>query len=244
MIALVLMAAIFVGPASLRAVGWGHPEEILGAALAVSAVLAAIHGKSVAAGVLLGLAIANKQWGVFAVLPVLLVARENRRQVAMVAVIAGALFILPMLAGDPSRFLEQNLHTAVAQLGVEPTDIWWPFHHPGFDPTLHQPDNMIPTALREISHPLTVAVAFGLSLLYWARRRDAHPYDALQLLALLFLIRCVLDPQTISYHHLPFVVAVAMFEGLRRRGIPVVTLTSTAAILALANFRCCSTTQT
>lgn len=236
LIVLALIAAITLGPATLAEVRWGHPEEMLGAALAVAAVLAAIHRRSVAAGVLAGLAIATKQWGIFAVLPVLMLSPGQRVRVACIAAAVASVFILPMIIGDPTKFIEQNFNTAVAQLGVTPTNVWWPFHRPGFDPTVHQHLNVIPSVLRELSHPLALALVLGLSLLYWRRGADRNPYDALQLLALLFLIRCVLDPLTISYHHVPFVLTIATYEGLRRRGIPVLTLISTAAILLLAYF--------
>jgi Gpi18-like mannosyltransferase len=233
--ALTIMAAIVVGPATFRALRWGHPEDLLGAALAVAAVLAASHRRPVTAGVLLGLAIATKQWGVFALLPVLMLARGQRRRVASVAGIVASAFIVPMLVGDPPRFFDQNLNTAVVQLGVTQTNIWWPFHHLAFDPTINQEIEVLPSALRTLSHPLAVALVLGLSVLYWRRSAARHPYDALQLLALFFLIRCLLDPLTISYHHAPFVLTIAMFEGLRCRRVPVVTLTSTAALLVLGN---------
>ena len=199
-------------------------------------MLAAAHRRALAAGVLLGLALATKQWGLFAVLPVLMLARGQRRQVAFVGAIVAGVFLPPMLAGDPAKFFEQNFNTVDAQLGVTPTNLWWPFHHPGFDPTVKQQLEVIPGALRMTSHPLAVALVLGLSVLYWQRSVGRHPYDALQLLALLFLIRCVLDPLTISYHHAPFVLTIAMFEGLCCRRIPMVTLTSTAAILVLGDF--------
>jgi glycosyl transferase family 87 len=236
LIVLTVLAAILVGPTTFKAVFWGHPEELLGAALAVAAVLAAIHGRGVAAGVLLGLAVGTKQWGLFAVLPVLTVARGQRRQVVAASVVVVSAFVLPMLAADPARFVHQNLQTASAAIGVAPTNVWWAFHRLGIDPSTHEQINRIPNWMAELSHPLAVAVVLGLSGLYWRRSADRHPYDVLQLLAALFLLRCLLDPLAISYHHAPFVLTVAIFEGLRRRGMPVVTLTATAVILILGQY--------
>lgn len=236
LVVIAVVAAVVVGPVTFKAAFWGHPEEFLGAALAVAAVLAAIHRKAVAAGVLLGLAIATKQWGLFAVLPALTVAGEHRRRVALIAGVVAGVFILPMVAGDPGRFFDQNFHTAVAQLGATPTNAWWPFHHQGFDPSVHKEIEVISAPLRELSHPLALVLVFGLSVLYWRRGAERHPYDAVKLLALLFLLRCVLDPLTISYHHAPFILTLAIFEGLRRRGIPLLTLISTAMILFIDRF--------
>jgi hypothetical protein len=138
-----------------------------------------------------------------------------------------------MFAADPSRFVDQNFHTASAQLGVTPTNVWWPFHGVGRDPVTGVVLNVVPSSLRQLSHPLTIVVALVLSALYVRRSADRHPDDALQLLALLFLIRCALDPLAISYHHAPFVIAIAVFEGLRRPGVPLVTLIATGALLLL-----------
>ena len=56
-------------PITLRALDIGHPEELLGGALCVGAVLAALRGRSNLAAVLLGLALANKAWALLAVGP-------------------------------------------------------------------------------------------------------------------------------------------------------------------------------
>ena len=63
--------AIVVGlcaanPITLRALDIGHPEELLGAVLCAGAVLAAVRGRATLAGVLLGLAVANKAWALLA----------------------------------------------------------------------------------------------------------------------------------------------------------------------------------
>ena len=229
--AAVVMAIALFGPMTFKAVAWGHPEELVGGCLAVGAVVTATRGRGVLSGVLLGLAIANKQWGLFALIPTLIVARGHWRVVLTTAVAVAAVFIAPMLLGDPKVFIQQNFDTGVAQLGVTPTNVWWPFHEMGYDATI--PGNLwvIPAWMRELSHPLAVTIVVAISLLYWRRAGDRHPYDALQLLALLFLLRCLLDPLTISYHHVPFVVALVAYEGLRRNGLPWLSLASTAALI-------------
>ena len=45
-------------------------------------------------------------------------------------------------------------------------------------------------------------------------------------------MRCILDPVNFSYHHLPFLVALLSWEGLRRR-VPVASAIAIAAVLAL-----------
>jgi membrane-bound metal-dependent hydrolase YbcI (DUF457 family) len=82
-----------------------------------------------------------------------------------------------------------------------------------------------------LTHPLILALGFGLAALWWRyRRADAEPEDALLLLALVLLLRCLLDPLTNSYYHLPFLMALAAWEGLRRRGAPLVTVAATLLI--------------
>jgi len=235
LIQLLVIALVLVGPMASKALQWGHPEEFVGASLAVGAVLLAAHGRGTLAGLALGLAVATKQWGLLAVLPVVMLAGDQRRRVLAIATGVAALLIVPMFAGDPGRFISQNFDAGVAGAGVTPTNLLWPFHfQSGLDLTSGQGLYSIPAWLGAIAHPLVLVLGLGLSILYWRRRRGAHPYEALQLLALLFLLRCLLDPLTISYHHVPFVIALAVYEGLRRRGLPLVSLWSAAMLWLIA----------
>ena len=85
--------AVHREPRHLRALEYGHPEELLGGVLCVAAALAALGRRPVAAGLLLGLAVANKPWAVLAVVPVLLVLdRGHLRALAA----AGAAAIAPV----------------------------------------------------------------------------------------------------------------------------------------------------
>jgi hypothetical protein len=67
-----------------------------------------------------------------------------------------------------------------------------------------------------------------LSLLAWIRRMDRQ--DALLLLALCFLIRCVVDPWDTAYYHLPFLLALAAHEVIGRRRAPLAALLATVAV--------------
>jgi hypothetical protein len=64
-----------------------------------------------------------------------------------------------------------------------------------------------------LSVPLTAAFA--------VRRRRLAPQDVFALLALLFLLRCLLDPVDNAYYHVPFVVSLVAWEGLARHRLPV-----------------------
>jgi len=238
-----LLVLILAGPLTLKALWWGHPEELVGGLLCACAVLLASRGKPLLAGLLLGLAIATKQWALLAILPVLVVCERDRLRLLAVAAGVAALLIVPMLIGDPGLFLSQNLHAGLAlsgakTAGVTPTNIWFAYAKEvatvigsgggtGYG---------IPAALSAITHPLALAIGLALPLLFWRRFPRPTAADALMLLALVFLMRCLLDPLTVSYHHVPFFVAIAASEGLRRRGLPVVTVLSAAALWAIAHW--------
>ena len=101
--------AIVVGlcaanPITLRALDVGHPEELLGAALSAGAVLVALRGRPTWAGVLLGLAVANKAWALLAVGPVLLALPARRWWALGIAWGVALAFMLPLLlAGAAER---------------------------------------------------------------------------------------------------------------------------------------------
>ena len=82
-----------------------------------------------------------------------------------------------------------------------------------------------PEWLMPLTHPLIVALVVPLSL-GWARAHRALPRlggeQLLLLLALLLLLRCVLDPWNAVYYELPFLLALLCWEALCRPGRPPV----------------------
>ena len=77
------------------------------------------------------------------------------------------------------------------------------------------------------AHELIVALSLPLAAIV-VRRHGWTPRleTCVPMLALLFLLRCVLDPQDLLYYHLPLIVALAAWEGYARRGAPWLTLSS------------------
>jgi hypothetical protein len=217
-------------PITLKALDIGHPEELLGGALCVGAVLAALRGRSNVAAVLLGLALANKAWALLAVGPVLLALPAHRvRTLALAGALAGAIMLPLFLTGAPGA-----QPGAAASTGVifQPWQVWWALGSPdhvivGSDNVVKEGYRLGPAWVSAISHPLIVAVALPLSLLAWRRRSDP-----LLLLSLLFLLRCLLDPWNTSYYVLPAILAVVAWEALRFDRGPVVALALTAATWA------------
>lgn len=235
----VVVGLCIAGPMTFRTIGWGHPEELLGGVLCVAAVLAAARERTVLAGLLLGAAIATKQWALLAIAPTLLALPRARGQTALTALLAAALLTLPMFLGDTGRFLAQTHAAGFAWGGETPTNIWWAFAHQTgvlMTPTGPEPVYAIPHWLATLSHPLAVVLSVAVSIRYWRHRGGRQSHDALELLALLFLIRCLFDPFTISYHHAPFVIALLSFEALRRRGIPLVSLYAALGLWSMSKF--------
>ena len=226
-IAVLLCAA---NPITLRALDIGHPEELLGAALCAGAVLAGLRGRAGWAGVLLGLAMANKAWAVLAIGPVLLALPERRRVAFLIAVGVAAAFVLPLLlAAPPSAPPGAAVHTDAI---FQPWQVWWFLGSTGEvirggDGLVKEGYRAAPGWLSPISHPLIVAVALPLSLLAWRRRSDP-----LLLLALLFMLRCVLDPWNTAYYALPAILALVTWEAWRTERPPLFALALTMATWA------------
>ncbi len=261
-----LTRAVAVGvcvanPLTLRALELGHPEELLGACLCIAAVALAARDRPVWAGVVLGLAIANKEWAVLATGPVLLAfgARTNRAPIdtakaranmsavrqrivcAASALAVSAAAIAPLALAAPGAFSAGTSGAAVAHSAIfQPWQAWWFLgSHGGL---VHGLFGVLKPGYRTgpawssaISHPLIVAVGVVLAAAVWlqSRRRTgtgtASERDALLTLALILLLRCVLDTWDTAYYALGFVLALLAWEALGSGARPpVLALASTA----------------
>jgi hypothetical protein len=209
---LLLAAFWLLNPATRRTLALGHPEEALTAALAILGVLAAMRGEAAAAGILIGVAIATKQWALLAI-PVAAIAVPpgSRARLAAAALAAAAVLYLPMALGDPGRFADAVRDVAADSAQATPTNIWWPVTR---GDSFHPPE-----ALTSLIHPAILLLAAGLAALAWRRRGRAA--DALGVLVLVLLLRCVLDLYTFSYHHAPFLMAAAVWGTFGTRGAAI-----------------------
>jgi hypothetical protein len=229
-LALFLCVANPMTPSALEV---GHPEELLGAVLCAAAVLLALDERPVWSGLLLGLAVANKDWAVLAIGPVLL-ALPNRRVLALVVAGGTAAAILaPIMVEQAGAFT--NATGAVAtQTGpiFQPWQLWWFFGSHGhvvhgLFGTVKPGYRTPPSWLGSFPHLLIVALAAPLTLL---RARLPQPREgALLLLALLLLLRCALDPWNTGYYALPFLFALLAWETRTRREPAVLTLAASFA---------------
>jgi hypothetical protein len=226
-------------PVTISALEIGHPEELLCAALAIGAVLAAIDRRTVLAAVLLGLAIATKSWAVLAIGPVLL-ALPARRLFALV--LAGAVavaVVAPIFLAAASPVGLAGSASITGPIFV-PWQLFWflgdASHAVIGGNGLPKPAGYraAPEWLSPLTHPLIAFLVVPLSL-GWARVHRAAARvgneNVLLLLALLLLLRCVLDPWNIIYYELPFLLALLAWEALcRPERLPVVALAASAVV--------------
>jgi Glycosyltransferase family 87 len=235
-ILLVTLLAV-LNPGVLRALHWGHPEEFLAGALCAGAVLAAARRHGLLAGVLLGLAIATKQWAVIAIIPTLLAASERRVAIVLAAGAIAVAMALPAVLLQPEAVV--STHEAMVVQGAAtavtaPATVWWLLSEPrtAAERAAGAPGfgAKIPTQIATLAHPLVVLIAIPAGWLFWRRRERLAPHDALGLLALLMLLRCVLDPWNIDYYHAPFLLALLAWEALARDGWPRITLFASVAL--------------
>jgi hypothetical protein len=233
--ALVLFLCV-ANPITLPALEYGHPEELLGAVLCIAAVLVATRNRPLWAGVLLGLAVANKEWALLAIGPVMIALPEHRLRALLAAGGIAALVLAPFALVGSSGFAAQAKGVSTGHI-FNPWQLWWFFGshaHLVRDIAGHVKVGyrVGPSWIETLAHPLIVAVSLPLTLLCaWLRRRGSRrpANEALLLLALLLLLRFALDPWNISYYALPFLIALLVWETLTFERPPVLALFASAA---------------
>jgi hypothetical protein len=218
----------------------GHPEEILGGVLCVVAVLTAMRGHATWAGLLLGAAIANKDWALVAIGPVLFALPAHRLRALVIAgVVAGALL-------GPIALVSYDLKIASARISANDTggifytqQLWWFFGTPGhWVPAMRgqiiQGFRLPPPWLQGRAHLLIVWIGLPLTLIALARRTPRE--SALLLLVMLLLLRCMLDPWDLIYYPIPFVIALLSWETTVKRRAPVGALAASLAAWAIFEY--------
>jgi hypothetical protein len=227
-------------PLTIEALDMGHPEELLTAALAVAAIATASEGHRYRAAVLLGLAVASKQWAVIAILPVLMALPSSRIRVAVVSGAIVAVLTLPALIAAPNTFSEVN-RTAASMGGgiVTPWSFWYPTaeviteHHEVGSTHFTGHVHRVSPLVGSLAHPLIVFLAFGLpvAVALWRRGFRLSGAEAMALLALLALLRCALDPVDNVYYHVPLLLALLGWDALDGGRLPLRGLAGTAIAL-------------
>jgi DNA-binding XRE family transcriptional regulator len=222
---------VLLNPLTFEAIENGHPEEVLTAALAVAAVAAGAENRARRTALLLGLAIASKQWAVIAILPALMALPAKRLRTGALAAAVAAVLLLPAAVASPGSFI--GVQTQVAGTGqvVTPWSGWYPaatttteVYFVDGERLVAEVENAPPLA-DPLSHPLIVMLALALPLAVWLRRgAPLAATDAFALLALLALLRCVLDPVDNLYYHEPLLLALIGWDAFTARGLPLRSL--------------------
>ena len=241
----VALGLCVANPLTLKALELGHSEELLGACMCVAAVLLAGRDRPLWAGVLLGLAIANKEWALLAVAPVLVALPARRRLLCLASTgaVTAAVLAPLMLAGSGGFAASAGATVSTSSTIFQPMQVFWFLgHHSARAAHLlgavKRDFRLAPAWIGTISHPLVIAVALPLTVLLWRgerrraatsrsgepRRTDTWPASALLLLALLLLLRCMLDTWDNVYYPLPFVLALLVWETGAFRRPPVLAL--------------------
>jgi hypothetical protein len=242
----------------LDAVFFGHPEETLGASLCIGAVLLSGASRPTLAGVMLGFAIIDKPWGVLAIAPVVLASPagvlSDPLRLSRLGLGAGAVLVAWLalaFALDPVRLLHAMSTASGLVIEAHPVDVWWSLAHAvhkvGVTP-YYAPPRFLSQHAREIAVllmiPLSLPLAFrrlpaalpriaagpraGIALQPAMSDRAATD-AALALLALLLLLRCMLDPSDHVYYHVPFVLALLAWESRVSR-LPLRALSATGLL--------------
>jgi glycosyl transferase family 87 len=225
-IALLLVAG---NPIALRGLEMGHPEELFGAVLCVAAALAAGARRPLLAGLLLGLALANKPWAVIAVVPLLAILPDRRPRMLAAAGATCLLVMLPLLVGGNA--VEAAKAVAQGSVIFQPWQIWWFLGEHGETVTGiygSYPDHRnIPTWLAGHERQLVLAIVVGTSLVLLPRVRRRGWPDGLLLLTFALQVRCLVDTWNVSYYAVPFVIALVTWELHAFRRPPVLSLAVT-----------------
>lgn len=215
-----LVALCAATPALLEAVSLGHPEEPLGAALCVAAVLLAGTDRPLLAGVLLGAAVVNKPWGVLAVGPVLLCAPMQLRRIVVPAGTIVGCWLASAALVDPSR-LGLSIGGADTSIVAHPQDLWWPLAH--MDGLYPVPPSLLSSHARQLAVALALASAVAVAVRALRSHTPPGMQRCLALLAFGFALRCLLEPSAHGYYQVPFLIALAAWE-VRARGSVAISL--------------------
>lgn len=181
----VTLGVCVANPITLKALELGHPEELLGACMCVAAVLLGARGRWLAAGLLLGLAIANKQWALLAAAPVLLALPSWLRLRALAsAAFATAVVLAPLTLAAGGFAARASAVAAPQTSGIfQPWQLFWFLgRHGALVHGLYgapKPGYRIgPAWIAGVSHPLIILTGVALALGVWlsaSRRASAPP---------------------------------------------------------------------
>jgi hypothetical protein len=223
----ILLVAL-VNPLLSSAVELGHPEELMTAALCTAALIAALQSRPLLSVVLLGLALACKEWAVVAILPVLLTLDRARVRALLGALATAAIVTVPEVLGSPLSYLHNQVFLARGQ-GLAPSiwSWWWPFT-PDHTTTvlsggarLSLTYHRLPVLIAHSLHSLIIAVdVLAAATVARFRRLPLRRDDAFALMGVVMLMRCVLDTETMPYFHVALLFDLLAWDAVAGERLP------------------------
>ncbi len=236
----IVLVALY-NPLVTSAIELGHPEELMTASLCVSALVAALQRRSLLSTVLLGLALACKQWSVVAVLPVLLAFERARLRVLLGALASAALISLPPFVLALGSYAHNQLFLA-SGINRSPS-VWswlWPLAPEATRHVLVEGTDVavaghrLPLFFARLVHPLLIGVDLLVAALVALKRRLPLGRDeAFALLGLVLLLRCTLDTETMPYYHAALLLDLLAWDALAGERLPLRGLAAVAVSYAL-----------
>jgi hypothetical protein len=192
-------------------------------------VLAAMSRRSWLAGIALGFAVGTKEWALIGVLPVLVALPERGVRTMLVAAGTAALLYAPGAITDPAA-LGHAGHMLADKRLVNPFSVWWPLGDPlHVAGSVSQYVRLLPAGLSRLRLvELLALVGVGLSPFAWLGfRRGIRVRDPLATLALLGLIRALIDPLPQEYYFLAALTPLAVWELAAIGRLPLLSLVAT-----------------
>jgi Glycosyltransferase family 87 len=236
--AIVLVSLI--NPMVASAIALGHPEELMTASLCIGALVAALEDRAVAAAVLLGLALACKQWALIAIAPVLLALGRERLRALLGALALALLVTLPEALASPAAFLANQLSLAHHASRHPPAQSWlWPLasrtvlHIRLSTTTVPVTVYSLPNAVAQSAHAVMILVNLALAgVVACVRRIPLRRDEAFALMSATLLIRSSLEVSA-TYYYTAFLLGLVAWDALRGERLPIRSLTATVAAYVL-----------
>jgi hypothetical protein len=180
-----------------------------------------------------GLAIATKSWALVTLAPVIFTLPARRWRAVLTATSVASIFLAPFLIAQHTDGTA-GAGVTINGTGIifQPQQIWWFL---GSDHTIvHNSHGVVmagyraaPGFVSRVAHPLIILISVPLTL-FWSLTRRGRPGEPFALLALLLLLRCLLDPWNNYYYAVPFIFALATWEISLRRDPPLLALAAVA----------------
>jgi hypothetical protein len=228
-----IVALAVFNPMVHWALAYGHPEELLTTSLVVGSIVFAAQRRVILTTVLLGLAIASKQWAVIAMFPVVALCAGRRLRVVLGAAAIVTVVSLSALLGSPASFLHNQFALLHEHYVAPAWDSWLflvsPRAHLRVAGGLTYTGPHLSSTVVGLLHPLIIAVAIAIGF-YVARRGRAHVTLGVWFgaIGLAFLLRCTLDTETMPYYVAPLFMTLLAWDALQGGRFPLRGLVTAA----------------